>query len=54
MKCPQCAERMNWQEEHEYEDFMLEGDGTIAIYNCINDDCIVDDVYIFRPIDATL
>ena len=54
MNCPQCSQTIIWQEEYEYEDYGVEGDGIIGTYNCVYKGCEVDDVYIFTPIDATL
>jgi hypothetical protein len=54
MKCPQCTQLIKWQEQHEYEDYGIEGEGIIGNYICQNEECAVDDVYIFTPIDATL
>ena len=48
MKCPQCSQAINWQEQHEYEDFNLEDDGVINVHNCTNIDCNVEEVYIFQ------
>jgi endogenous inhibitor of DNA gyrase (YacG/DUF329 family) len=48
MKCPQCSQAINWQEQHEYKDFYLEGDGVINVHNCTNIDCNVEEVYIFQ------
>ena len=48
MKCPQCGEPIKWQEQHEYEDFNLEGDGIINVHLCTNIDCNVEEVYIFQ------
>ena len=54
MRCPQCTETIIWQSEYDYEDYGIEGEGIIGTYVCNNDECTVDDVYIFTPIDATL
>ena len=54
MKCPQCIETMIWQSEFDYEDYGIEGEGIIGTYVCQNDECAVEDVYIFTPINATL
>ena len=52
MTCPQCSQNLTWQGEHDYEDYALEGEGIIGNYICVNQECGVDDVYIFTPIDA--
>ena len=54
MKCPQCSQTMIWQQEYDYGDYGIEGEGIIGTYICVNKECAVDDVYIFTPIDATL
>ncbi len=54
MKCPKCSESLKWQEQNEYKDFNLEGDGVIGTYNCVNNECMVDDVYIFTLSNGTL
>jgi len=54
MKCPQCSRTIIWEEENEYEDYGIEGDGVIGVYICENKECTVSDVYIFTPLDATL
>jgi len=46
MKCPQCTQLIKWQEQHEYEDFNLEGEGIINVHFCTNIDCNVEEVYI--------
>ncbi len=51
-KCPQCGESIKWQEQHEYEDFNLEGEGIINVHFCTNIDCNVEEVYIFQKDDA--
>jgi len=48
MKCPQCTQLIKWQEQHEYEDFNLEGEGIINVHFCTNIDCNVEEVYIFQ------
>lgn len=47
MKCPQCQEIIIWEEDHDYEEHNLEGDGVIGVYICKNTECAVSDVYIF-------
>jgi hypothetical protein len=54
MKCPQCQEPITWREDHDYDEHDLEGDGVISVFICDNDNCNVEDIYIFRPIDATM
>ena len=54
MKCPQCEMPLKWQDQHEYEDFNLEGEGIINVHFCTNIDCNVEEVYIFQKDDATL
>ena len=54
MKCPQCSQTIIWQEEYDYENYGIEGDGVIGVYVCENKKCTVDDIYIFTPIDAAL
>jgi hypothetical protein len=41
MKCPQCSQAIKWQEQHEYEDFNLQGEGVINVHFCTNIDCNV-------------
>ena len=52
MKCPQCTQIIIWQSEFDYEDYGIEGEGIIGTYICTNDECTVDDVYIFTSINA--
>jgi len=54
MKCPQCGELIKWQEQHEYEDFNLDGSGIIDVYLCTNKSCSVEEVYIFQKDDAEM
>lgn len=54
MKCPKCENFLKWSSEDSYEDLDVPGNGIIGVYNCINIDCDVDDVYIFTPIDAEM
>jgi hypothetical protein len=54
MKCPQCSQAINWQEQPKYQDFNLEGEGVINVHFCTNIDCNVEEVYIFQKDDATL
>ena len=49
MKCPQCSQTLNWNENEEFEDFDLIGTGIIMNMNCINTKCSAEDVYIFIP-----
>ena len=50
MKCPQCSQTLNWNENEEFEDFdLLEGTGVIMNLNCTNTKCSAEDVYIFIP-----
>ena len=37
--CWFCGSKMIWQSDFTYEDYCMEGDGTIAVLVCSNDDC---------------
>ena len=54
MKCPKCTETMIWLSEYDYEEWAIEGEGIIGMYECWKDECDVEHVYIFTPTDATL
>jgi len=54
MRCPQCSQILIWQSDFEYEEWFIEGEGVVGTYACVNEECNVDDVYIFTPTDATL
>jgi len=54
MKCPQCNDVIIWEEEFEYDQYGIEGDGIIGVYYCENEECTIDDIYLFTPLNATL
>lgn len=49
MNCPKCNQEITHLGEHTYEEFEVEGEGTIKNYICENAKCNIDDVYIFIP-----
>jgi hypothetical protein len=53
MKCPMCEKEMIWQTELDYTDFNIDSDddGIVGIYTCHNEQCNVQDVHIFTPLN---
>ena len=56
MICPKCKEKLLWCGEHDshYDD---DAGGMVGNYNCTNEECDVDSVYIytneiFKPLES--
>jgi hypothetical protein len=47
MKCNFCDTELIWQNDFDYDDFDIEGNGIVGIYCCINNDCNVDEIHIY-------
>ena len=47
MKCPNCEEELIWGEDHDYEDYGIEGEGIVSNLSCPNEDCNVETVIIY-------
>lgn len=38
-RCWFCGEEMIWQNDFNFEDFCLDGEGVVAVLLCSNDEC---------------
>jgi hypothetical protein len=50
LKCIYCNENICASSSWGYDEMGYEGDGIVTIYNCQNDECDVDDIYVHQPI----
>jgi hypothetical protein len=50
MKCPKCTKYLLCGGEHSYEDYGIEEEGIVGNYTCQNNDCDVDQVYVYTKI----
>jgi len=41
MECSICKKELIWGGDHTYEDFGIEGEGTVSNFSCPNTDCWV-------------
>ena len=48
MKCSICKKELIWGGDHTYEDYGIEGQGTVSTFSCPNNDCEVEEVLIYR------
>ena len=51
MKCPNCKKPLLWQADCNYEDFGIEAQGVVQIYNCDEEDCITEQVQVFMNLN---
>ncbi len=48
IKCYLCKKELIWNNNYTYEDYGLEGDGTVSHFSCLDNDCEVEEVLIYR------
>lgn len=50
MNC-ECGRKLIWNNDFDYEDVGLGGNGIVTIYSCPNDECEVDIVEVYKSFD---
>lgn len=54
MKCPKCEEELMWGGDEAYEDYGIDcenqDDGIVSNCTCLNDECDVETVIIYKKI----
>ena len=48
MECSICKKELIWGGDHTYEDYDIDGEGTVSNFSCPNTDCEVEEVLIYR------
>lgn len=54
MKCPKCEQNLKWHSDCDFQDFGIEEEGIISLYECENDKCDITDIKIYISTNATL
>lgn len=47
MKCFYCQNDLLWNNDYDYEDYGIEGDGIVSVYSCHYDKCNTEDIIIY-------
>lgn len=51
-KCIICGHPISPSSSWAYDEMGYEGEGNVTIYDCKNDECDVDDIYVHQPIKS--
>ena len=51
MNCWHCKKKLIWGGDHTYEDYGMDGDGVVTNLSCPNEDCGVENVFVYMNLE---